>query len=446
MERYLERARAVLERFRTGVAGFEARISGEAGALLTAKQRDALDEIAGRLRTAVGRLEHSIDQISGETALDVVDLQARMEGESAALAAALKALGETLERAPDVVKASGATLRALEEDANRAAAALFPNAIDGVRDINQTLWLFRPLWQEYIRVLADQVTRRPDKGLTSDQLARVESTAAAVRDRFDAVNELLNTLVVGGDAGNPAEVKGLIRRARESLSEAVREARSRASTTYKPFHGVLKRAERLARKIDGQFARLRVPVFPRADGLDDLTGLIEPARYQALSGVERFALFNIVSRLRSVGGQDGGQPHLLAPEFAIRIFDVFPDRVYFTADAAFLDAVEGLEARGVFEAAPASLHRFHDGSFKQRQSRKGNLQLSYARGSADDPDDASVVRVDADIDLYRTPVRHLFGEVLINHLTGRKTDQFRVYDFLASSEVAPIGGFEVVSV
>ena len=55
------------------------------------------------------------------------------------------------------------------------------------------------------------------------------------------------------------------------------------------------------------------------------------------------------------------------------------------------------------------------------------------------------VNVDADIDLYRSAVRHLFGEVLVNHLTGRTTDQFKVFDILASAAVPPIGAFGVVT-
>jgi hypothetical protein len=78
--------------------------------------------------------------------------------------------------------------------------------------------------------------------------------------------------------------------------------------------------------------------------------------------------------------------------------------------------------------------------------KKGNLQLSYASGSPERPDDRTKVRVDADIDLYRSPVRHLFGEVLVNHLTGSKTDQFKVWDTLVTAEVVPLGGFAVVSV
>ena len=41
---------------------------------------------------------------------------------------------------------------------------------------------------------------------------------------------------------------------------------------------------------------------------------------------------------------------------------------------------------------------------------------------------------------------HLFGEVLVNHLTGSKTDQFKVWDTLADNEVTPIGGFDVITV
>jgi len=104
-----------------------------------------------------------------------------------------------------------------------------------------------------------------------------------------------------------------------------------------------------------------------------------------------------------------------------------------------------LGPKGVFDEAPASLHRFKEGSYKQRQFRKGNLQVSFATGTPDAPNDRARVSVDADIDIYRSSVRHLFGEVLINHLTGSKTDQFRVWDTLASASVVPVAGFDVIS-
>jgi hypothetical protein len=445
MDAYLDRARAALAGFGGALDDFEqGRSRLVPGPGLTVKQVDRLRDIAERLRQAVARLEHSLRQIE-VTGLDVVDLQARLEGEAAALAAALSALGETLEKAPVIASSMGATLFALEEHAERVAAGIFPNAIEGLREINRTLWDFRPLWNDYARTLATEVARTGQRRLTADQIAAVERTAEQVRARFDAVNELLNQLATTPPSDG-AGVKTVVREARHALSDAIRQAKSKAADAYKPFHGVLKRAERLAGKIDEQFAKLRVPVFPDVDRLEDLQPIVDSALYARLGGVERFALLNIGSRLRSVLVGPGANEHLLAARFAIRIFDVFPDRVYFTADAAFIETVNALKTSGVFEDAPASLHRFNEGSVKQRQLKKGNLQLSYASGSPERPDDRTKVRVDADIDLYRSPVRHLFGEVLVNHLTGSKTDQFKVWDTLVTAEVVPLGGFAVVSV
>jgi hypothetical protein len=445
MEQYLRRARAALAEFGAAVAAYErdATASGRTAAV-PSKTVEKLVEIAHRLRTAVARLEHSLTQVSGETALDVVDLQARMEEEGAGLASALKALDELVSKAPGSRAIAAGILHALEEGAERVAAAIFPNAIEGVREINRTLWDFRPIWKEYVTILGREIARTGGNRLTSDQIAKVEATAANVRDRFEDVNRLLNELVVA-TPGSGRAVQSLIRDARRALDRAMRDARSKAADAYKPFHGVLGRAEKLARKVDEHFASLRIPVFPDADGLDLLASMVDRARYLELAGVERFALFNITARMKSIPLAAGDGSHLLAPQFDIRIFDVFPDRVYFTANASFITAVGDLAKKKVFEDAPASLHRFNAGSFKQRQSRKGNLQLSYALGSPERPDDSTKVRVDADIDLYRCAALHLFGEVLVNHLTGSKTDQFKVFDILASGSVAPIGGFSVVA-
>jgi len=54
------------------------------------------------------------------------------------------------------------------------------------------------------------------------------------------------------------------------------------------------------------------------------------------------------------------------------------------------------------------------------------------------------VAIDADIDLYRGVVPHLFGEVLVNHLTGNTTDQFKIRDIRDDQSVAAIGGFELL--
>jgi hypothetical protein len=54
--------------------------------------------------------------------------------------------------------------------------------------------------------------------------------------------------------------------------------------------------------------------------------------------------------------------------------------------------------------------------------------------------------VDADIDLYRGAVPHLFGDILVNHLTGNPTDQYGVRRILDDQSVVPIGGFELFTV
>ena len=86
------------------------------------------------------------------------------------------------------------------------------------------------------------------------------------------------------------------------------------------------------------------------------------------------------------------------------------------------------------------MHRFKEGSYKQKTFKKGNLQVSYASRAG------NRVVVDADMDLYRDLVPHLFGEVLVNHLTGNTTDQFRVRRILDEQSIDPVGGFELVRV
>ena len=175
-------------------------------------------------------------------------------------------------------------------------------------------------------------------------------------------------------------------------------------------------------------------MFPAHASLDDLHGCITPALYLSLGGAQRFALLNIASRLKSitVNGRT-----LLDPAYEVRITRVFPDRIYLNADAALITDIGGDPAQ--FTDAPAGLHRFRDGSFKGRHGKQGNLQVSFAKAAG------TRVDVDADIDLYRDPFRHLFGEVLVNHLTGRITDQFNVREILAAQRIEPIGGFALLT-
>ncbi len=445
MRDYVVRACGALDGF--DAAARELRAAAGTGNTppLLQKSRDT----AGALLEATAALRMSLS-LPENTAVDVADLQVRLEDQSRRLARHLKALGEAVASTAGSARAAAdalaPVLRELEEHAQRVAAAIFPSAIHGLREINDALWEMRLIWKDYGAVLDRGVTGKLP-GLTSKQLDAVDTTAREVLARFDAVNALMNDLVTTPLVGDRAQAAALVEGARAELGAAIKRARSKAADAYKPFHGVLARGEKLASRIGELFDGLRVPVFPPPERLRTFADCIDHDAYHALAGVERFALMNIGARLQSIvldPAEGGGT--LADPRFEIRIFDVFPDRVYFTAKLEFLRAVEALARRKSFEKAPAGLHRFREGSYKQRQGRKGNLQISYAAGTPADPADATRLCVDADIDLYRGTVSHLFGEVLVNHLTGSKTDQFRVWDTLANNEVAPLGGFDVIMV
>jgi hypothetical protein len=440
MESYLRRARQVLADFDGAASGAAAAIGGlPPSPKLSQKQLGKLQAIAARLPEHTARIRFALD-LTEKTAVDVVDLQARFEGLTAALAADLATLGDGLEKSPEASASGAGALLTLDEQAERVASAIFPNAIEGLHEINRTLWDFRPIALEYSRTFAAEVARTGKNRMTNAQIETVRETADTINTRFSEVNELLNQLAVS-TPGNGATIKSMMKEARQALEDAVKSARARATEAYKPFHGALGRIERLAGKIDGQFDDLRVPVFPVQGNLEDLEAAIDAASYLATTGVERMALLNIAARLKSIAFGAGPDEHLLSGRFRIRIFDLYPSRIYFSTDVGFIDAIARLEQGGTFEAAPASLHRFRDGSYKQTTLRKGNLQVSFAAV----PGEPGRVNVDADIDLYRSPLRHLFGEVLVNHLTGRTTDQFKVFDILAAAAVMPIGAFAVVT-
>ena len=197
----------------------------------------------------------------------------------------------------------------------------------------------------------------------------------------------MNDLVTAPLVGDGAEAAALVENARAELTAAVKRARSKAAEVYKPFHGVLSRAEKLAARIGEQFDDLRDTGVSAAGSARRLRRLHRP-RHLSRAGRRR-ALCADEHRRAAPEHRARARPRAAARwrtrASSIRIFDVFPDRIYFTAKLEFLRVVEALAARRVFERAPASLHRFRDGSYKQRQGRKGNVQVSYAAGTLEDP-------------------------------------------------------------
>jgi len=427
MSAYTDHVVAALTAFDTVLSGFGALVRGRTpSAQLPAKELDRLTEGANRAGAAASQLRFTAGVVAG-TGVDVVDLQVRLQGEAAALASALSGLADIVQKQHFVRETFADALVRLDEAAQSVAAALFPSAIDGLRDVNVTLWEFEPLlWREYTGRFAEAVQSR---GLTSDEQVRIQAIAGGVRQAFEDVNALLNALADNSIAG-PA-VGLALRAARAALGDAIAAAEKKMSPRFKDFEGVIGKAAKIAKKVDRQLGGLRIPLFPAHEDLGVLGPCIAPAFYTSLSGVQRFALLNIAARLQNitVGGR-----HLLDPNYDVRVRKVFPDRIYLDASRALIDDIAGDTHN--FDAAPAGLHRYKDGSFKGKHAKTGNLQVSFARQPV-----GGRVDVDADIDLYRDPLRHLFGEVLVNHLTGKTTSQFEVQKQLVALRVDPIGGF-----
>jgi hypothetical protein len=396
--------------------------------------RAALDEllaVAGRARSAADAIARSFVLID-HTALDIVDMQVRLQGETARLASSLRTLGRTVEHQHFVREAFGDSLIALDEAAQILASAVFPSAVRGLRDVNVKLWDFeKVLWKKYTDTLTTVVQR---SSISADQQLRIQEIADGVNSAFAAVNLLLNDLAESR-ASDAAVLRGRLDQAPRNLTAALDTAKqqlAQAPGEFPAFSPIIDEAADIARDVAGRLRELTIPVFPRHDALGACCGFIARELYDGLSGVQAFALLNILARFQATRASGRS----LLDGRSVEVTHVFPDRIYLEADRSLIDDVAADEA--TFEKAPASLHRFKEGSFKQKSFRTGNLQVSYATRASDR------VVIDADIDLYRHVVPHLFGEVLVNHLTGNTTDQYAVRRILEDQSVEPIGMFELL--
>jgi hypothetical protein len=430
MPSFLERVDDALGGFQEGLDLFTEVVRAQPAdpPRLPQRELDRLVDLAARARVASDRLTRSFHVIQ-QTGVDIVDMQVRIQGESASLASALKAIGDTVERQHFVRETFSGALVDLDERAQLVAAAVFPSAVQGLRAVNVKLWDFDPLqWRRYTDALTAAVQRGT---LSTDQEARIQEIAESVRLGFSRVNEFLNQLAEG-DVPDEATVRARRAQVERTMKAAVTEARRRVTNPYRMFRPMIDASARIADAVGRLLGQMRIPVFPEHTSLGVLAECIGLELYEAITGPQRFALLNISARMAAT--IVAGRP-LLSTEYDIRINRVFPDRIYFDARRAIIDAVREDAQFGV---ASAALHRFNEGSFKQRTFRRGNLQFSFASRGDDRVD------IDADIDLYRDPIPHLFGEVLVNHLTGNVTSQFAVHRILEDHQVPPIGGFVIV--
>jgi ElaB/YqjD/DUF883 family membrane-anchored ribosome-binding protein len=396
-----------------------------------AKALADLLEIADRTRAAADAISRSFVLID-VTALDIVDMQVRLQGETARLAMALRDLGDAVQRQHFVRTVFEPSLVALDESAQLLAAAVFPSAVQGLRDVNVRLWDFEKVqWKRYTDLLNDVVRRGR---IPSDQQVRIQAIADDVAKAFGEVNTLLNDLGESR-AIDAAGLRRRLKQAPDRLNAALQTASDRLakaeSSTLSVFGSVIKTSAKIADDVATSLRKLTIPIFPVHGALGACGDVVTPTLYDGLSGVQAFALLNILARLQATTASGRS----LLDGRNITVTQVFPDRIYFEADRSM---IADIGADSAFEAAPASLHRFKEGSFKQTTFRKGNLQVCFASR----PEDR--VMIDADMDLYRSAVPHLFGEVLVNHLTGNTTDQFKVRDILDDQSIRSIGGFELL--
>jgi hypothetical protein len=434
MSTYTDQVLTSLTAFDTALAGFGARLRTRPS-MDPALRADVirLAEWANRASAAASQLRFACNIVVG-SAVDIVDFQLRNQGEAAGLASALGGVAQLLERTPAIRDALEDAVVAVDEAALDVAAALFPGAVDGLGEVNVVLWDFdRVAWREFTTKFRDAVR---DAGLSFDQQARVQALASEVHQAFDDVNALLNALTGNDIAGAPA-IRGALAAARAALLEAVDGAAAALAgdAAYAAFSPFAARASKLARKVDRLLDRLRIPVFPVHADLGALAPCIGAAAYDRLGGAQRFALLNIAARLQAVT-LDGRTP--LDPAYGVRVTRVFLDRIHLDADARLVDDIAA--DTGGFVRAPAGLRRYRDGAFRGRHGRTGNLHVSFRRHA-----EGGRVEVEVDLDRYRDPFTRLFGEVLVNHLTGRTSDQFEVQQILVRQKVQPIGGFGLLA-
>ncbi len=396
---------------------------------VTRKALDELLAIAARARAASDAIMRSFTLIE-QTSLDIVDMQVRLQGETARLASALRELGEAVDRQPLVRDVFSESLVALDEASQLVAAAVFPSSVQGLRSVNVKLWDFEKLqWKRYTDILSAVVQ---SGRISSGQQVKIQSIADDVARAFADVNTLLNELAESREADG-ASLRKRLDAAPAKLTSALQKADGQMTAAFSMFAPVIKASRKVAEEVAKLLRKLTIPLFPSHDRLGDCAEFIDRPLYDGLSGVQTFALLNILARIQAT--RASGRPLLTGR--AVRVSHVFPDRIYFEAHRSLID---DMAADGGFEKAPASLHRFKEGSFKQRTFRRGNLQVCFASRPGDR------VVVDADIDLYRAAVPHLFGEVLVNHLTGNPTDQYGVRRILDAQAVVPIGGFQLFTV
>ena len=432
--RFPEAAVQALNAFSSVLGLFAARVKETPPdpVLRPKKDLDRLLEQTQEIGEAAAPLRNSL-KIINETVLDIVDLESRVRRESAKLAGELAELDRLVFRQGFIRQTFESLLIPLEESAQDLAGALFPCASRDLCEVNEDIWEFTRVQLTRFAIEFAKVIQQGRLGL--DEQREVTQGFGRLEALFNDADELLNQLALSELKGRD-EVTARLRRAKQSIAEALTlSGQLKEKQSFKPFRGILGETAKIARKVAREIGKLEIPIFPPHVELGDLKGSITERDYGELPGLGAFAMLNIASRMRGIGLNGNS---LLDAGFGINVTRVFPDRIYFEADSSLEVFFRELEGTGELAEAPAGLHRYNFRSLKQNRFSEGNLQLSYTRPHS------GRFKVDADIDLYRNPVAHLFGEVFVNHFTGSKTDQFKIFNILRKQHVNLIGDFDIL--
>ena len=430
MSDYQEKASATGGAFLAALDDTEDSIEALASELTADELRKLLDAVDACKRSA-GQIDFTLSEIIRQTPLTVVDLESRMVRETEELLDDAHALESAILSKEAVAARLKGPLLDVEDKLQDLACALFPSSAEGLKDANERATRFV---REKRKLFELKANRLADRGKLDDARRRtVASTVERIVDAFQGTRSYLNDLAL--DRLDATEVVDGFQEQLQRLDEARELAKTaRSDPQHDGFESIFKSAVSLADDTVKQLSRVQVPLFPKHGELEELAACVEQDLYEELSGPQKFALLNIASGMREIASHEGVR--LVDPSFEPFVWRVYTDRVYLKAKDSLLSTVKSHDD---FEEAPAGLHRFNEGSYKQNRFDKGNLQLSYQTRPG------GVVDFDADVDLYRNPLAHFFGEVLVNHLSGSKTDQFVVRKILDERDVVPIGNFKITS-
>jgi hypothetical protein len=215
-------------------------------------------------------------------------MQVRLQGETARLASLFAIWGTQPRRSPAVTAAFGDELVGLDEVSQLVAAAVFPSAVQGLREANVKLWDFEKIqWKRYTDILNDVVQRG---AIPSDQQVRIQAIADDVARAFNEVNVLLNDLAESpsNEGGRSAENDCSRRpiRLRSALQAASDKLDQSHSGTLAAFGPVIKASAKIAEDVAKRLQKLTIPVFPAYEGLGRCCDVVTQSLYERLSGVQ----------------------------------------------------------------------------------------------------------------------------------------------------------------